>query len=212
MAGRVSHGERRRREILGTAVDLGSAEGLENLTIGRLAGEAGMSRSGLFAHFGSKQDLQLETVAAAQADFEREVVARGRDAEPGVERLRVLFEAWLAYVEGISFRGGCFFARTTSEFGTREGAVRDLLAELALSWIRELLVEARTAHRLGELRQDVDPEQIVFRLHAFTQEANWARELFGDAKAFERARAAAEETLRDATREGREREREGAPS
>ena len=193
--GKQSHGERRRREILETAVDLGSSGGLGSLTIGRLAAGAGMSRSGLFAHFGSKQDLQLETVAAAQADFEREVRAKARDAEPGLERLHALFDAWLEYVAHIEFRGGCFFARTTSEFGSRDGAVHDLLAELALRWIRELLVEARTAKRLGELPEDIDPEQIVFRLHAFLQEANWARELFGDKAAFERARIAANETL-----------------
>lgn len=202
MPKKPSRGEEKRREILGTAVDLGSAGGLEGLTVGRLAGATGMSRSGLFAHFGSKEDLQLETVAAAQADFEQEVIARARDAEPGIERLRALFDAWLEYVAGIRFRGGCFFARTTSEFGSRDGAVRDLLAELALEWIRELHIEARTAKRLGELRPDVDPDQIVFRLHAFNQEANWARELFGDDRAFEHARVAAAETFALATSRG----------
>jgi AcrR family transcriptional regulator len=191
-----THGERKRQAILGRALDLGSVGGLEQLTIGRLADAAGMSRSGVFAHFGSKQELQLETVAAAQVDFEREVLAKARDAEPGLDRLRALTDAWLDYVSNIAFSGGCFFARTTSEFGTHEGAVHDLLSQLALSWVRDLLVEARTASRLGEI--SAEPEQIVFRIHAFAQEANWARELFGDAKAFERARVAVDDTLASA--------------
>jgi AcrR family transcriptional regulator len=198
-----THGARRRREILGTAVDLGSARGLSSLTIGRLAEATGMSRSGLFAHFGSKEDLQLATVRAAQVDFEERVHGPARDSEPGLERLRALFAAWLDYVEHIGFRGGCFFAMTSSEFGSQPGAVHDLLAQLSLSWIRGLLVEARTAMRQGELHPDAEPEQIVFRLHAFMQEANWARELLGDTSAFERARTAANETL-DAALSGEE--------
>jgi AcrR family transcriptional regulator len=197
---RLSHGERKRREILRTAIDLGSEQGLESLSIGRLAEAAGMSRSGLFAHFGSKQDLQLSTVAAAQADFEQRVLAPARDADPGLERLRALFESWVSYVESIEFRGGCFFAMTTSEFSSRDGAVHELLAQLSLAWVRDLLVEARIARRQGELRDDADPEQIVFRLHAFNQEANWARELLGDETAFERARRAAADTFDAATR------------
>ncbi len=189
------HGARKRREILESAVDLGSEQGLEGLSIGRLASETGMSRSGLFAHFGSKQELQLATVAAAQADFEAKVLPPARDAEPGLERLRALHDSWLDYVEGIAFRGGCFFFTTTSEYGSREGAVRDRLAQLALAWVRDLLREARTAVRQGELREDTDPRQLVFQLHAFAQEANWARELLDDDAAFGRARQAATELI-----------------
>lgn len=185
---RASHGERRRHEILAAAVDLGSAEGLESLTIGRLARTTGMSKSGLFAHFGSKQELQLAAIDAAQADFERRVLAPAQAAEPGLERLRAQLAAWVGYVEDIGFRGGCFFFQTTAEFGSRSGPVHDRLAQLALSWIRALLVEARVAVRQREL--DCDPEQLVFALHAAVQEANWARELLGDVRGFERARLA----------------------
>jgi AcrR family transcriptional regulator len=199
----LRHGERKRREILATALDLGSEQGLEALSIGRLAEASGMSRSGVFAHFGSKEELQLATVAAAQADFEARVLAPGRDAEPGLEKLRVLYAAWLDYVEGIAFRGGCFFFTTTSEYGSRSGPVHDRLAWLALRWIGDLVREARTAVRTGELRATADPKQIVFRLHAFAQEANWARELFADPSAFDRAREAAAELL---DREANERQ------
>lgn len=166
-----------------------------------------MSRSGLFAHFGSKEDLQLAAVAAAQADFEAHVLTKARDAEPGLARLRALHGAWLDYVEGIAFRGGCFFFMTTSEFGSRTGPVHDRLAQLSLSWIRDLLQEARTALRQGELRQDADPTQIVFRLHAFAQEANWARELLHDDQAFDRARRAATELLESQRAPSKEPER-----
>ena len=187
---RSTHGERRRREILATALDLGSVEGLEALTIGRLAAATGMSKSGLFAHFGSKQELQLAAVDRAQADFERRVLEPPQRAEPGLARLRGLLGAWLDYVERIEFRGGCFFFQTTSEYGSRSGPVHDRLAQLALAWIRTLRVEASVAVRQRELAPGTDPEQLVFGLHAAVQEANWARELLGDARAFERARTA----------------------
>lgn len=187
---RLTHGERRRREILATALDLGSVEGLESLTIGRLAAATGMSKSGLFAHFGSKQELQLAAVERAQADFERRVLEPPQRAEPGLARLRALLGAWLDYVERIEFRGGCFFFQTTSEYGSRSGPVHDRLAQLALAWIRSLRVEASVAVRQRELAPGTDPKQLVFGLHAAVQEANWARELLGDARAFERARTA----------------------
>ncbi len=187
---RLTHGERRRREILATALDLGSVEGLESLTIGRLAAATGMSKSGLFAHFGSKQELQLAAVERAQADFERRVLEPPQRAEPGLARLRALVGAWLDYVERIEFRGGCFFFQTTSEYGSRSGPMHDRLAQLALAWIRNLRVEASVAVRQRELAPGTDPEQLVFGLHAAVQEANWARELLGDARAFERARTA----------------------
>lgn len=190
-----TRGERRRGEILQAAVDLGSAEGLEALSIGRLARATRMSKSGLFAHFGSKQELQLAAIDVAQADFERRVLDPPAQAEPGLARLRAWLDAWIDYVERIEFRGGCFFFQTTSEYGSRSGPVRDRLAGLALAWIRALVVEARVAVRQRELAADTDPEQLVFGLHAAVQEANWARELLGDAHAFERARRAVQQML-----------------
>ena len=102
----------------------------------------------------------------------------------------VLVGTSVAYVEGSRFRGGCFFFATSSEFGSRDGPVRDALARATRSWIDLLAREVRVARRQRELRSQVDPEQLVFELHAFVQEANWARELFGDERAFRRARTA----------------------
>lgn len=188
-------GDVRRREILAAAMDVASAEGLAGLTIGRLAGLLRMSKSGLFAHFGSKEALQLATVGHAAQDFERRVIEPGGRPAPGLGRLRALFEAWIDYIEGTENRGGCFFDAASSEFSSRPGPVRDLLARLSRGWIVQLEAQARLAVERGELRRDVDPSLLAFRLHAYVEEANWASELFGDTRSFERARAASEETL-----------------
>ena len=190
-----SHGDRKRDAILQAAMDVSSAEGLGGLTIGRLAREIGMSKSGLFAHFGSKEELQLATVRFAADDYEREVIAPPQAAEPGLSRLRALMSCWVRYIDATSNRGGCFFDAASSEFGSRPGPVRELLARYSRNWLHQLEEQARLAHRLGELRADADPELLVFRLHAYVEEANWSRELFQDERAFEKARAAIDETL-----------------
>ncbi len=194
-----SHGDRRRREILQAAVDLSSAEGLGGLSIGRLADEIGMSKSGLFAHFGAKQDLQLATVRFAAEGYERQVLEPARAAEPGLPRLEALMAAWVGYIEGSSNRGGCFFDATSSEFSSQPGRVRDLLARLSRHWLERLLEQARLAVRLGELGPDVDPELLAFRLHAYVAEANWSRELFEDRRGFDKARRAIAATLTEGT-------------
>ncbi len=194
----LRHGERRRREILDAAIDLGSAEGLAGLSIGRLAGATGMSKSGLFAHFGSKAELQLAAIDAAVERFEQDVLSPTLEVDPGLARLRGMLERWIAHVEGSDYRGGCFFYATSSEFGSQPGPVRDRLADVTGRWLRGLEREARAAVRQRELRAGTDPARLAFRLHAYVQEANWACQLLDDARAFDHARAAIEETLRDA--------------
>lgn len=189
----------RRSAILSAAIDVGSAEGLGGLSIGRLADELGMSKSGLFAHFGSKEELQLATVRAAAERFENEVVVPPQQAEPGLPRLRSMMDCWVAHIEGTQNRGGCFFDAASSEFASRPGPVRDLLARLSKGWLHQLEEQARLAARLGELSARTDPELLAFRLHAYVEEANWARELFGEQKSFERARAAIAATLDEAS-------------
>jgi AcrR family transcriptional regulator len=182
--------EKTRREILDVAVDLASAEGLEALTIGRLAEAVEMSKSGLFAHFGSKEGLQLATVDRARDIFVDKVIQPSLAAAPGAERLVVMLDSWLSYVERIVFRGGCFFAAVSAEFDSRPGAVRDEIVKLTKTWITALETEARRAQALKELSERVDIQQLVFELHAYVQEANWAFKLFDDNSAFMRARAA----------------------
>ena len=182
--------QKTRTEILKRSVDIASAEGLEGVSIGRLAVELDMSKTGVFAHFSSKEDLQLATVDMARNIFVAEVVGPALKRPRGVIRLSALLQAWLAYVERIVFRGGCFFAAASAEFDSRPGKVRDRIAELTKAWVVLLEEEVREAQRLHELPKGVDPQQLAFELHAYVQEANWAFKLFDDKKAFSRARFA----------------------
>jgi AcrR family transcriptional regulator len=124
----VLRGEKTRNEILRTSVDIASAEGLEGITIGRLAKELGLSKSGLFAHFGSKVELQLATIDTARRDFVTDVIKPTEKTEPGLARLMAMMEAWIYSIERIQYRGGCFFFAASAEIDDRPGAVRDFLA------------------------------------------------------------------------------------
>ena len=179
-----------RRDILSVATDIASAEGLEGLSIGRLANELGMSKTGIFAHFGSKLQLQLATVDSARQIFLERVVQPSLKQARGIGRLQAMLENWLGYVEQIVFRGGCFFAAASAEFDSRPGPVRDQIARLTKTWLRGLQDETAYAVAHKELRASIDPAQFAFELHAFVQEANWAFKLFNDKSAFVRARRA----------------------
>ena len=193
---RRAHGERTRQAILEAAVDIASAEGLEGLTIGRLAAELSMSKSGLFAHFGSKEELQLATVEAAREVFVREVVRPAFEAQKGLARLWGLCDVWLEYVRREVFRGGCFFAAAAAEFDGRPGAVRDRVAAIMKEWLAVLGRSVAEAQAEGQLDPAVDPAQLAFELNALEMGANWAYQLHGDRQAFARARAAVDERLR----------------
>ena len=181
-------GEKTRQEILQAAVHIASAEGLEGLTIGRLADELRMSKSGLFAHFGSKEELQLAVVAKARDIFVREVVDPAFKRERGLVRLLAMLDEWLAHIGRSVFRGGCFFMASAIEFDSRPGQVRDLIAELSRSWLDAIENEARYSQTLGQLDSRVDTAQLAFELHALVDGANWYYNLFQDKSAFGRAR------------------------
>ena len=193
---RREHGERTRQAILEAAVDLASEEGLEGLTIGRLAAELSMSKSGLFAHFGSKEELQLATVEAARDVFVREVVRPAFEAPKGLARLWRLCDLWLEYVRSEVFRGGCFFAAAAAEFDGRPGPVRDRVAAIMKEWLAVLGRSVTEAQGEGQLDDDADPAQLAFELNALEMGANWAYQLHGDRQAFARARTAVLERLR----------------
>jgi AcrR family transcriptional regulator len=179
-----------RGEILQLAVDIASAEGLEGLSIGRLAAELGMSKTGIFAHFGSKEQLQLATVGTAKQIFLERVLQPTLQCPRGISRLRAMLEHWLSYVEKIVFRGGCFFAAASAEFDSRPGAVRDQIAELTEAWMAGLREEIAFAQSQSEIPASIKPAQLAFELHAYVQEANWAFKLFNDKSAFLLARRA----------------------
>lgn len=191
----VLRGEETRREILKVSVDVASAEGLEGLSIGRLAKELGLSKSGLFAHFGSKEELQIATIDAARRDFVAAVIDPTAETEPGLERLVAMMFTWIRSVECGQNRGGCFFFSAAAESDDRHGPVRDLLAKLTGDWVLSIRKELKLAVRLGELEADTDADLVAFQLHGFVQEANWFRRLHSDEMAFERARASSLQVL-----------------
>jgi AcrR family transcriptional regulator len=194
--GRRERGRRTRESILATAVDIASVEGLEGLTIGRLASELGMSKSGLFAHFGSKEELQLATIAAAGEIFVAEVVEPARAAERGLPRLAALLEAKLDYLRRGVFRGGCFFDAARLEYDSRHpGPVRDAIFEEFAAWSQLVADLIRSAQRAGHLDPQADPEQLAFELDAIGSAANLRFQINRDAEAFERAQRAIEGRL-----------------
>src|SRR3954447_25679218 len=153
--GRIRRGDETRRTVLRRAVDLASVEGLDGVTIGRLAQELSISKSGLFAHFGSKEELQLATIRAARAIFAQAVVTPAQAQPAGMARVRALLEAWLHYSRGREFPGGCFFSRATHEYAARPGAVRDALAHVDAEWLTLVAHTVDEARELGEVSADV---------------------------------------------------------
>ena len=199
----LERGEETRRTILNASVDIASAEGLEGLTIGRLAKDLGMSKSGLFAHFGSKEDLQIATVDIAREIFVEEIVLPIVEMENGLEKLIAMLENWISYVERNVFRGGCFFFAVSAEMDDRPGKVRDIVAEITKAWVIALEDETRGAMDLSELENSTDVELLVFQVHGFVQEANWFYRLHEDKKAFDRARKSILQSLKfNATEKG----------
>jgi AcrR family transcriptional regulator len=177
-----------RASILDRAIDVASVEGLEGLTIGRLAAELRMSKSGLFAHFGSKQELQLATVAAAAERFRARVIEPALELPDGTPRLRAMAERYLDQLRDYS--GGCFFAATSVEYDDRPGPVRDAIAASLDAWMRELERQARVA---GAEK----PQRFAFELYSLAMGANARYRLSGEAKVFDYAREAIDRLIGD---------------
>jgi AcrR family transcriptional regulator len=171
-------------------VRLASSEGLEGLTIGRLATALNMSKSGVLGHFGSKEDLQLAVVDAAADIFAREVADKARGADPGLPKLLAMCRAWVSYLERRVFPGGCFFTAAASEFDDRPGRVRNAIAGLTTVWNRDLYRQARTAVAAGDLAPDTDADQLVFEISGVILALNNALQLHRDTTAPTRARRA----------------------
>jgi AcrR family transcriptional regulator len=186
--GRRRRGNATRESILQAAADLASVEGLEGLTIGRLAAELKMSKSGLFAHFGSKEELQLATVDAARRRFVDHVVRPSRHLPRGRARLEALLEDWLRYFRAEVFPGGCFFCNVQAEFDSRpENAVRDVVTENMRQFLGFLEREIRKAQDAGELDPEIEPAQLAFEFDALGSAANQQFQLMHDRAVFDRA-------------------------
>ncbi|HEY5052218.1 MAG TPA: TetR/AcrR family transcriptional regulator, partial [Solirubrobacterales bacterium] len=163
--GTQAKGLETRAAILERAGDLASAEGLEGLTIGRLATDLEMSKSGLFAHFGSKQELQLATIEAAAERFRTAVIEPAATAPDGAPRLRAMADSYLAHLDSDAYAGGCFWGATSAEYDDRPGPVRDAIVAALDSWLTELERQARAA---GLQR----PDRVAFELYAIVMGAN----------------------------------------
>jgi len=188
-------GQRTRNAILEVAAALATEEGLEPLSIGRLAEATEMSKSGLFAHFGSKEELQLATVEYAASLFVDEVIDPARTAPKGVARVWALCDRMIDYAERQVFPGGCFFAATSFEFNNRPGPVRDRIEQMVRSWLSYLEHAVEQAQEAGELDPSLSAREIAFQLDAFAQAANAQYQLFRDLEVFDEARRAIQARL-----------------
>jgi len=193
---RQAKGLRTREAILARAVDIASAQGLEGLTVGSLAEQLGMSKSGLFAHFGSKEELQLATIELARQVFISKVTLPAIAAPKGMPRLWSLIDRWLALVEKRVFEGGCFFTAASFEFDGRRGVVRDRIAAIMHEWIGAITRAVEGAQKAGHLDPKLEATRLAFEFHAIAIGAHWAHQLLEDRQAYSRARTIALEKMR----------------
>lgn len=200
--GRRARGDLSRQAVMAVAVDLASVSGLDGLSIGGLATAVDRSKAGIAGLFGSKEELQLATVAAAAEIFQRTVIAPALTAPAGLTRLRALVDAWLDYSESRVFAGGCFFAAATAEYRSRPGAVRDAVAANMRDWIGFIAEAIRRAVATGELVATTDPEQLAFEIDALLDAANDSSLLFDSATPYARARTAIDAILARQTTRG----------
>ncbi len=193
-----SDGERSRTAILDEAARLATVEGISGLSLGRLADAVGMSKSGLFAHFGSKEELQLATVEKANAIFEQQVLDPASRSEGGLKRLRALLDAYLAYVASGTFPGGCFFASVMVEVSMQPGAVRDRLTDFMSDWIARLEAAIKDAQKEGTIAKSENAAQLAFELESFLLLANTQFAVSQDGAPIRRGRRAIERRLKEA--------------
>lgn len=187
---RRADGEQTRAAILDAATKLATVEGLDGLSIGRLADHIGMSKSGLYAHFGSKEELQLAAIETATEIFADAVIRPAREPEDPFERLESLCENFLRYLEEPVFPGGCFFASAAAELDTHPGPVKEKLAESLDGWMQLIERRVRAAQEAGEIDPAEDPALLAFELDAFMKMGNSVTLLHGGDDGFHNARRA----------------------
>jgi len=189
-------GERTRATILDEALRIVSKAGLDGLTIGTLADATGMSKSGLFAHFGSREELLLAVLAHGQAEFTEVVFQPAMGKPRGLPRLRAMFVNWLDWTESAELPGGCPMIGGASEFDDRPGPVREMLAGGQRTWIETLKRAVRQAVEENQLAENTDPEQIAFEIFGIALVVHHHRRLLGYKKARERALLALDSLLK----------------
>lgn len=195
LAASATKGERTRAAILDEALKLVSKAGLEGLTIGTLADATGMSKSGLFAHFGSREELLLAVLDHGQKEFVEVVLKPALDKPRGVPRLKAMFVNWLDWTESADLPGGCPMIGGAAEFDDKPGPVRDMLASGQRGWIDTLKRAVRQAVEEGQLAASTDPEQIAFEMFGIALVVHHHRRLLGYPKARARALDALERLI-----------------
>ena len=196
-------GDATRAAILERGVRLATQTGLEGLSIGRLATELGLSKSGLFAHFRSKEALQIQVLDASAERFVQEVVRPALREPRGEPRLRAIFERWLAWTQTNSGPGGCLFVAAASELDDRPGAVRERLVALQKGWLEILATVYRTGVEEQQFRRDVEPDQFAYDLYSVMLGFHHAARLLRDPRADARANAAFERLIASVRRQRR---------
>jgi AcrR family transcriptional regulator len=201
-----------RRAILHAAANLATTHGLEGLSLGELAQHIGMSKSGLYAHFKSKEELELATIETAAEIFERDVLAPAGTSPGGLARVRALSEAFLGHLERRVFPGGCFIATVSVQLASRPGRPRDRVMELQAQWLGQFAAALGQAVDTGELPRDADIDQLVFEITAMLVRANFTWIATGDTHVLDQARVGIRHVLERAAgaperRAARERSR-----
>lgn len=194
-----SKGVATRERILDTAFLLAAREGIEGLSLGQLAGELGLSKSGLFAHFGSKEELQAATLLAAAERFKQSVVLPALLKPRGIPRIKALFDGWVKWAVSPQAPGGCIFVAAAVELDDREGPLRDLLVAQQRELLAALARAARIAIEERQLRKGLDVEQFAFELYSLMLGLNHARRLLREPKAEKRAREAFHRLIQSST-------------
>jgi AcrR family transcriptional regulator len=167
LKGTRSDGERTRRDILQTAARLATVEGIRHLSIARLADEVGMSKSGLYAHFGSKEELQLATIDTAEEIYQRDVYDRLADVPPGIDGAIALADTHLDHLRRRVFPGGCFFDAAAGDLALERSVVRDRVVTFQSGWVRRLRDNLEAAAATGELAPRTDIDQLTYDLTAY---------------------------------------------
>jgi AcrR family transcriptional regulator len=196
---------------LHAAANLATTRGLEVLSIGELAQQIGMSKSGLYAHFKSKEELELATIDTAAEVFESDVLGPALASPGGLARVEALSEAFFQHLERRAFPGGCFFATVAAQLASRPGRARDRVMAVQKLWLDHIADALREARERGELPRDVDIDQLVFEITAMMIRANFTWIVTGEARVLEHARAGIRNSIERAAGATRSTKRQAGP-
>jgi AcrR family transcriptional regulator len=203
-------GAKSRQTILEAAARLATTRGLDGLSIGELAEHIGMSKSGLYAHFKSKEELELATIDTAAEIFERDVIRQVPESCSGLERVTALTEAFIAHLTRRVFPGGCFFAAVAAQLAPNPGRARDRVLRMHAAWMEQFLAALRQARDTGDIPRDTDLDQVAFEITSMMFRANFSWIATDDPRTLDRARVGVQNALARAANPSKRRQRRGA--